>query len=52
LIVPLPVALPPPVIVSQLLELEAVHEQLLPAVTATLPVAAVDDSVRDVGERE
>jgi hypothetical protein len=50
--VPLPVALPPLVIVSQLLELDAVHEQLLPAVTATLPVADVDERFRDVGERE
>ena len=52
MIVPLPDPLALPVIVNQLDELAAVHEQLPPAVTLTLPVTAVGVTVRDVGDKE
>jgi hypothetical protein len=48
--VPLLVPLALPVIVSQLPELVAVQAQPLPAVTPTLPVAAVVPIVRDAGD--
>jgi hypothetical protein len=50
--VPFPDPEPPPVTLSQLAELVADHAQVLPAVTATLPVAAVASTVVVVGESE
>jgi hypothetical protein len=47
---PLPVPLAPAVIESQLVELFAVHVQLLPAVTATVTASPAAGDVRAVGE--
>jgi len=52
LTVPLLVPLAPPVTVSQLAELDAVHAQPLPAVTPTLPVVDAVPMERVVGDSE
>jgi hypothetical protein len=48
----LPTPEPPLVTESQLAELDAVQEHVLPAVTPTLPVVAAVPTVRVVGESE